>query len=220
MGTPITHEHIDRKRAREEVTSEVLSTGMATMAQIAQLFETDAKTLPKRMKAVPPAATRRGSKVYRIREAAAFIVRPGYEIEEFIRQMSPQELPPLLTKEYWNGQNARVNYEKNIGNLWPTEEVVETLGAFANVVRMSLLLLVDDVNREQSLTDGQRQAIQRITDASLDTLKKSIAEKFASYHANRTPPRLPAPRDVVVEPDGDDDNILAAEDDEEEGIGI
>ena len=36
--------------AKDEVTSDLLATGEATMAQLAQLFDTDPKTLPRRLK--------------------------------------------------------------------------------------------------------------------------------------------------------------------------
>lgn len=209
--------------AKDEVTSELMATGEATIAQIAQLFNTDAKTLPKRLKGCIPKGTRRGYKVYSIREAASYIVTPGYEIEDYIRQMSPQELPNLLLKEFWNGQKARLEYEIRLGQHWPTEKVIEFLGELVNTIRMTNLLLADDVNREESLTDGQRKAIVRITDASIDTMKKTIAEKFKD-HVDAADPR-PTPRRVIPDDDNivaadDDDNILAAEDDEEEDIGI
>ncbi len=203
-----------------EVTSELLTTGMATIAQLAQLFETDAKTLPKRMKSVMPRGTRRGNKVYTIREAAAFIVTPGYEIEEYIRQMSPQELPPLLSKEFWNSQKSRLEYETKLGNLWPTQDVVEYIGELQNTIRMTLLLMVDDVNREESLTNGQRATIQRITDAAIETMKKNVVEKFKDYHAHRPDPGVPSKRVPADIDDDDGGNILAAEDDEEEDIDI
>lgn len=212
-----------RPRKTDEVTSELLTSGQATIAQIAQLFETDAKTLPKRLKTISPKGTRRGNKVYSIREAAAFIVTPGYEIEEYIRQMSPQELPVLLMKEFWNGQKSRLEYEIKLGNYWPTEQIVEYIGELQNTIRMTLLLLQDDVNREESLTDGQRKAIQRITDAAISTMKKNIVEKFAGYHAHTAPSRPTAPVAPVLEhtsDEGDDGNILAAEDDEEEDFSI
>lgn len=214
---------IGRPRAQDEVTSELLTTGLATVAQLAQLFETDAKTLPKRLRMVMPAGTRRGNKVYSIKQAAEYIVTPGYEIEEFIAQMSPQEMSPLLSKEFWNGQRARLEYEIKIGTHWPTEQVVEYLGELANVFRMSLLLLADDVNREQSLTDGQRKAILRISDNALTTFKKNVAEKLAEYHANRAPDRKPERRLPALVGDhdaADDGNILAAPDDPEEADDI
>lgn len=223
---PATYRGGRPPKADSEVTSELLASGEATMAQIAQLFETDAKTLPRRMKGIIARGTRRGYKVYRIREAATRLVEPGYEIEDFIRQMSPQELPPLLQKEFWNGQRARLEYEKQLGNHWPTEEVVAAFGEMANTVRITLLLIADDVDREAGLTDGQRTIIRRIMDAAVTTLKNNLVEKFKEYHANRADPRLPAPGssddddwNIVAEAD-DDGNILAAEDDEEEDIGI
>jgi hypothetical protein len=221
---------------KNEVTSVMLATGEATMAQIAQLFNTDAKTLPKRLRGVVPKGTRRGYKVYNIAEAAAMLVRPGYEIEDFIRQMSPQELPPLLSKEFWNGQNSRINYEKAMGHLWPTEDVVGAFGEILNVVRMTVLLVADDVDREAGLTEPQRLIIRRIMDAMISTMQENIEEKFKEYHANRDiSPAVGPP----VEDDGedfnlsadesddgeavdedDDDNLLAAEDDAEEDDGI
>lgn len=216
---------------KDEVTSTLLATGTASMAQIAQLFETDAKTLPKRLKGVIPAGTRSGYKVYRIREAAEYLVTPGYEIEDFIRQMSPQELPPLLSKEFWNGQNARLNYEKSLGNLWPTDDVVSAFGEVLNTVRMAVLLVADDVDREVGLTDGQRLIIRRIMDGMIVKLGQDITEKFKDYHANRAPTGSPIRYDeddpdfdaddgenITAEDveEEDDGNLLAATDDEEE----
>jgi hypothetical protein len=222
---------------KNEVTSELLVTGEGTMAQIAQLFNTDAKTLPKRMKGVLPKGTRRGYKVYSIREAAGRLVDPGYEIEEFIRQMSPQELPPLLNKEFWNAQNSRLKYEKELGNLWPTEEVVIAVNEFSGAVRMALLLVADGVEREVGITDRQRAIIQRMMDAAIEEMKKKIVEKFKDYHANRATilfSEQPGVTDIdedwniSAEPDDgealaeedDDENLLAAEADEEDDLGI
>lgn len=213
-------QYVGQQRAREEVTSEILSTAMCTIAQLAQLFETDAKTLPQRLKALPPASTRRGNKVFRIKDAASFLVTPGYEIEEYIRQMSPQELPPLLSKEFWNGQKSRLEFEIKQGQHWPTEEVVGFAAELMNTIRMNLLLVVDDVNREQTLTDGQRKVFQRITDAAIVTMGQEIAKRFESYHADRAADRE---QDDAIDHDEilaaaaseDDEPILAAEDDDD-----
>jgi len=201
-----------------EVTSDsvLLSTAEATIAQLAQLFETDAKTLPKRLKSIVPRAKRSGYNVYNIREAASMIVRPGYEIEEFIRQMSPQELPPLLNKEFWNAQNARLKYEKELGNYWPTEEVVEYIGLLEGTIRMSLLLTADAVELETGLTDRQRDIIKRIIDGAIKDMKQAIIEKFEETNADE--PGIDRTLQLVT--DSDDGNILAATDDEEEDLGI
>jgi hypothetical protein len=58
---------------RSEVTSDLLATGEASMAQIAHLFRTDAKTLPRRLRRLRPVATRSGVNVYSIRDAAGYL---------------------------------------------------------------------------------------------------------------------------------------------------
>lgn len=201
-----------------EVTSAILATGEATLSQIAQMFRTDAKTLPQRMRGIIPAGKRDGYKVYNIREAASRLVEPGYEIEEFIKQMSPQELPPLLQKEFWNGQRARTAYEKEIGNLWPTEEVVALFAVLEQGMRQSVLLLTDDVEREEGLTPGQRKVFRRIMDQGIAKFKETLTEAFKEYYANREDHRGPEHAKRVGDSSRNRRRLLAAEEDEEVDI--
>lgn len=201
-----------------DVTSEILATGEATLSQIAQMFETDAKTLPQRMKGIVPAGRRNGYKVYNIREAAGRLVQPSYEIEEYIRQMSPQELPPLLNKEFWNGQRARIAYEKEMGNLWATEDVVELFSVLEQGVRQTWILLTDDIEREEGVTDGQRKVLRRISDAAINTFKDKLTEKFKDYYANRAADGGPARPERLVDSSRDSRRVLEAEEDEEVDI--
>ena len=202
---------------QSDVTSELLATGEATMSQIAQLFGTDAKTLPQRMKGIVPAGRRNGYKVYNIAEAASRLVKPGYEIEEYIRQMSPQELPPLLNKEFWNGQRARTAFEKEMGNLWPTEDVIALFAVLENGIRQTMLLITDDVDREEGLTDRQRKVFRRITDSSITLFKEKLTEAFQEYHANREDHTGPG-IERLVDSRSDGGSLLEAEEDEEVDI--
>jgi len=200
-----------------DVTSDVVSSGEATLSQIAQMFHTDAKTLPQRMKGIPASGKRNGYKVYRIVDAASRLVKPGYEIEEFIRQMSPQELPPLLSKEFWNGQKARLAFEKELGNLWPTEDVVEMTAVLSQGVRQVMVLLVDDIDREEGFTDGQRKAFRRIMDAGITTMNEELTKAFKDYYANRDPSRTTVSQ-RMVHSGSDSGRVPDTEDDEEVDI--
>lgn len=201
-----------------DVTSELLATGEATMSQIAQLFQTDAKTLPQRLKGIIPAGKRNGYKVYNIREAAGRLVEPGYEIEEFIRQMSPQEMPPLLQKEFWNGQRARTAYEKEIGNLWPTADVVALFAVLEQGIRQTMLLLTDDIEREEGLTTGQRKVFRRITDQAITLFKEKLTEAFKDYYADREDDRGTDGAQRLVDSRRERRRLLEAEEDEEVDI--
>lgn len=205
-------------KRQSDVTSEILATGEATMSQIAQMFQTDAKTLPQRMKGIIPAGRRNGYKVYNIREVAGRLVKPGYEIEDFIRQMSPQELPPLLNKEFWNGQRARQAYEKEMGNLWPTEDVLALFGVLGQGIRQTMLLVTDDVDREKGLTTGQRQSFRRICDSAITLFKDKLDEAFKDYYANRHSAPRPDTAKRLADTRRDRARLLEAEDDEEVDI--
>lgn len=205
-------------KRQADVTSELVETGEATLSQIAKLFRTDAKTLPERLRGIVSVGRRNGYKVYDIAEVASRIIKPSYEIEQFIRQMSPQELPPLLSKEFWNGQKARLAYEKDIGNLWPTADVVELLGVTQQGIRQVLLLAIDDVDREEGFTDGQRKVFRRIIDAGIVAMKDNLTEKFKEYYANRPDDPEPTGRERVGGTDGNSRGLPEAEEDEEVDI--
>ena len=168
-------------KPRDEVTSELLATGEASMAQIGQLFRTDAKTLPKRLRRLKPVATRSGVNVYSIRDAAAYLVKPGYSIEQYIRTMHFSELPVGLQKEFWAGLKSRQSYEMQAGDLWPTAQVVEALAEALKQARMTILLFAETVERETGVTDAQRKVIRRLTDGLIDDLRESLVEKFKDY---------------------------------------
>lgn len=196
---------------RNEVTSDLLATGEATMAQLAQLFETDAKTLPKRLKGIRPSGTRKGASTYKIREAASRLVRPGYSIEQYLQRMHPNELPVGLMKEFWAGQKSRQDFEIKAGDLWSTVEVVESLAEAFKVARMTILLMPETIERETGVTDSQKKTFRRLTDGLIADLREALIEKFKNYVPTNRPAELPS--FVGMEPDEDGDGILQAEDD-------
>ena len=202
-------------KPRDEVTSDLLTTGEASMAQIAQLFRTDAKTLPKRLRRLKPVATRSGVKVYSIRDAAGYLVKPGYSIEQYLRQMHPNELPVGLMKEFWAGQKSRQSYEREAGDLWPTAQVVEALAEAFKEARMTILLFPETVERETSVTDAQRKVLRRLADGLIDELRKRLVEHFKDYEPT-TGPQLVLPSPDGMGPFEDGDDLLSTEDDSED----
>lgn len=203
---------VNKTVKEREVTSELLATAEASQAQLAQLFETDVKTLPKRLRGLP-AGSRRGVTVYKIRDAAARIVKPGYSIEAYLRGMNHSDLPPLLTKEYWNGQRARQIFEENAGDLWRTSQVVETYAEAAKTIRMELLLISDAVERETVLSDQQRKIIKRMIDGAISNLREQLVEKFKDYVPTSGPQLL---TNSGLGPDPSGDGISEAEEDPED----
>ena len=200
--------------ARDEVTSDLLATGEASIAQIAHLFRTDAKTLPKRLRRLKPVAVRRGVSMYSIRDAAAYLVKPGYSIEQYIRQMHPNELPVGLMKEFWAGQKSRQSYELQAGDLWVTSQVVEALSEALKELRMTTMLFTETVEREVGITEDQRKVLRRLTDGLIDDARKALVEKFKHYEPSSGPQQLSPSSGMGPAEDGD--GVLPAEDDSED----
>lgn len=180
------------------------------MAQIAHLFRTDAKTLPRRLRRLKPVATRSGVNVYSIRDAAAYLVKPGYSIEQYLRQMHPNDLPVGLMKEFWAGQKSRQSYEMQAGDLWPTRQVVEALAEAFKEARMAILLFPETVERETGVTDAQRKVLRRLTDGLIDDLRKHLVEHFENYEPSAGSFDLPSFDGMGPVEDGDD--LLSTED--------
>lgn len=201
-------------KERNEVTSELLATGEATMAQLAQLFETDAKTLPKRLRGLRPAGQRNNATTFKIRDAAARLVRPGYSIEQYLHRMHPNELPVGLMKEFWAGQKSRQEYEIKAGDLWPTAQVIEFYAEAFKTARMTILLMPETIERETGVTDAQRKVLRRLTDGLIEEMREALVEKFATYVPRTRPAELPSY--AGMEPAEDGDGVLSPEDDEED----
>lgn len=212
--TSVTVQRGRDRIAAAEVTSDLLATGEATIAQIAQLFETDAKTLPRRLKGIKPSGRRSSYATYKIKEVAARIVKPGYSIEEYIRRMHPNEMPVGLMKEFWAGQKSRQSYERDAGDLYRTSEVVAAFSKALADARTSIQLFIDGIERETGITDPQRKVLRRRTDALIDDLRIALVGAFENYEPSTGQQQLSS-SDGLGPIDGGEE-ILRAEDDSED----
>lgn len=150
------------------------------IGQLGRLLEMDRKAVGDKLNraGLQPAGRRYGADYFKLKEALPFLVKPGYDIDEYLRKMHPSELPKLLTKEYWAAQRSRQEYELKAGNLWPTEKIIEEVGDLMKMVKMSVLLTVDTVERQMELSEKQRKVIKDQMDGLLLDLHKTIVEKF------------------------------------------
>ncbi len=164
-----------------EADSQLCATSQANQTQLAAMFRRDPKAMPRLLDGLAPAGERAGAKVYWIDEAAQRLVKPGYEIEAYLKRMHQSDLPPLLGKDFWNGQRARQAYEENEGDLWRTAEMVAVFAEAAQTMRTSMLLFRDALEREESLTEEQQEAVQGLIDGAIKDMQEALVERFASY---------------------------------------
>jgi len=162
-------------------SDDILATGTATATQLAKMFKRDKNSMGRLLRGLPPVTTRKGYPVYDIAEAAGMLVPIGYDVEERLRFMNQADLPPLLGKEFWNGQRSRKAYERESGDLWPTAEVAAVLARKDAIVVMQMKLLVDKIERQTAVTPRQREILRREADATVNAMREATVDAFAAY---------------------------------------
>lgn len=173
---------VSRKIKGLDAESSVMVYQGLNLSQLAQIFEMDRRDLTKKIEAVgvKPCGMSAGYPIYKLKDIMPLVVKPVYDVESYLRNMHPNELPKHLAKEFWAGQRSKQDYELKAGNLWPTEKVVSEVGELFKLFKMSALLATDTIERQVELSEEQRAIIKRLMDGMLIDLYKTIGEKFSS----------------------------------------
>ena len=151
-----------------------------TISQLCEILGMDRRLLTSKIEEnnIKPSGTNQGFPIYKLKEVMPYVVKPAYDVEEYLSRMNPQDLPKHLSKEFWAGQRSKQEFMLKNGDLHPTKDVVEALGDIFKLVKSTARLTVDTVERRAELTADQRNAIIRIMDGMLLELHKKITEKF------------------------------------------
>lgn len=153
-----------------------------TVPRLAQLFRMDRRTVTEKLRPLRPTGERRGAPTYHVVDAAPYLVEPIIDIEEYLKNVGPGDLPAPLQAQYWNAQNGKLKYKEQAGDLWRTEQVLKVFtGAFRSLAQ-SLRLLADRVEAQTGLTTEQRAIIEKeISDKALNLLRKRLVDDFEIY---------------------------------------
>lgn len=160
-------------KQQDAQTKAILFEG-ASLSQLSRLFGRDNRTTAAKLQGLHPVGVRAGSPIYAVKDAAPLLVPPAYDIDEFIRRMTISDLPMQIRKEFWAGMRSKQLYEKEAGDLWPTDQVSEMLTELFKTMKMSLLLTRDTIERETELSDRQRDIVRRIIDGCLRDLNMRV----------------------------------------------
>lgn len=162
----------------DEKTRSMIHEG-CSISQLSDIFDRDRRTVTKYIHdaGVRPCATRNGHPIYRLRDVAGYLsdVNPEF-IEQRIRTMNPQDLPALLSKEYWNGQRARQSFLREEGDLWETTQIQSLLGIWVKNFITSVRQVQDAIDRREMLTDSQREVLVQELDGLISMTRESLED--------------------------------------------
>lgn len=156
------------------------------LSQLSVAFRMDHRVLVEKLHGVEPCGHRGRAAIYRINEVAPYLVKPHYDIETYIKRMNHADLPKHLTKEFWNGQRARQEFELKAGHLWHTTQVVEKVGELYKLVLNSARLASDNIERNTELTQKQREAVDTLMRNMCEELHQKILENFKETDSGKT----------------------------------
>lgn len=135
---------------------------------LSHVFGMDKNTIKKKLAKCEIAGKNGATPLYRIKDAAAWLIPPKVDIMTYIKSLRPQDLPPVLNDAYWGAMRKRQVVLKEAGDTWGTEAVLKVFGTAALRIKSSVQLWVDELERVHGLSDEQRRILIQMSDGLLE----------------------------------------------------
>jgi hypothetical protein len=177
--------------------------GGVTITWLAAVFHMDRNVCIKRLAGCPE--LRRGvggSPLFDLAQAASYLVKPRLDIREYMKSLRPSDLPPYMQSEFWEAQNKRQKWEENAGDLWRTEKVRDAYTSMFTMIKETINLWVDSIDRKTNLNPGQRAVLTQLVDGLQNEIHKKVIE-YAGQ--NKLKPQISELEDVEKTPGRDFD---------------
>lgn len=124
---------------------------------------------------------------------------PAGLIAQWIKSQSSTTLPPLINKAFWEAEAVKQRVEKQAGDLWVTEDVLEVLGRTALTIKESVNLWIENLPGKASITTEQYNALRREAAGLLDDIHQRLVAMPA---AQRTRSLVARVEDLASEASG------------------
>lgn len=147
-----------------------------TLDHLALIFAKDRRSVQSIMRNVQPYGYRKNNPVYSIAEASRYLMEPMVDIEQYIKKLRPNDLPPMLLKEFWAGQLNKQKFDLQASRLWPTDKVLAVFADVFKKLKQGILLFSDTIEAKTELTEKQRQLLNGLADGLLVELHRTLIE--------------------------------------------
>jgi len=172
----------------------------ATLNDLVELFGVDRRDVRLKVADIPPRGKFQNQDTWNVREVAGRLAKfddSQTDLVDRILATHHTDLPKMLSKEYWYGQNQRLRYMRDVGDLWDTAAVVALASEVFKTLRLSLMLSSDAVEREAGLTPKQRDIVENIMHQALFDAREKLVVSLAHQRKNSSGKAF-APKEVVA----------------------
>lgn len=143
---------------------------------LAKLFGLEVSTVRNRLSDCPTVGKKTSGALYRVVDAAPFLVKPRFDVEQTLKRMKPQDLPEQLREGYWSAQLKRQKWEREAGHLWRSEDVMAGYAEVFKRIKFHCQLWADTVQTQHGLTQPQRETLTRLVDVLQDEIYEGIVD--------------------------------------------
>jgi hypothetical protein len=148
-----------------------------TVAWLMQAFTMQRSTVTAKLADCPVLRNSvNGGKIYDLRAAAAFLVKPRLSIASYIKNMPKEDLPEQLRREYWAARQIEQKVREKAGDLWRSDDVMAVFGEVFKAIKETTQLWCDTIDESLGLTDPQRGLITVLVDDLLNSIEKSLTD--------------------------------------------
>lgn len=147
-----------------------------SISRIASAIGRDRRTVATLIKetGIAPAGTRRGNPVYRLGDvfdAVAGDRRPMTDGGLDLDDLMPQD-----RKAWFQSENERLKFERDLHHLVPVDEVQREMASLAKAVASTLDGLSDMLERDAGLPPEAIDMVERVTDALREQMYQAIID--------------------------------------------
>lgn len=155
-----------------------------TTTWLAQAFDVKRSQIEKRLARCPVERTgQNNARIYDFATAVQYLVKPRVNLEEYLKSLSPKDLPEQLTNEYWGARLKEQRARQNAGDLWRTEDVIGAFAGVFKVIKDTAILWPDQIMETTSITEDQRD----ILDEAVADLLGKVGDMVLEYTEGSDP---------------------------------
>lgn len=143
-----------------------------SVSKISQAFGMDRRTVSKRLleNGVVPAGSRRGNPTYALADVGPAL----FQDKEIIAGGINFDQHPDARKAWYQSENERLKFEKEIKQLIPAHEFARELSKLAKSVAAGLDSLPDALERDAGLDPDAIEQVQEVIDALREQMYQAV----------------------------------------------
>lgn len=155
-----------------------------TVSFLAQVFVMDPNKVKRLLVNCPIKHSRKRGRtqtqhLYDLATAAKYLVEPNINVEDVLKQIKKEDMPPAINTAFWDAALKRQKWEENAGELWRTETIRGVIGSMFQTIKFTIQLWGDTIERQTGLEEEQREILNGMTDDLQQTIFTSLEENAA-----------------------------------------